>query len=50
VKKDLKKKEKKEVYQKPEIKSETVEISVYGNYGATGPIPQAQPMAGLCCP
>ena len=49
MKRDLKKEEKKEAYQKPEIKSETVEISVYGNYG-TAPIPQDMPFFGLCPP
>jgi hypothetical protein len=46
MKRDLKKK-KKEVYQKPEIKSETVEMGVYGQYQ---PVPQLQPFFGLCPP
>ena len=39
----------KEVYQKPEIRSEKIEIGVYGAYGGDLPIPQLQPFFGLCC-
>jgi hypothetical protein len=39
---------KKEVYQKPEIRSEKIEIGVYGAYG-DGPIPELQPFFGQCC-
>ena len=39
----------KEEYCKPEIKSETIDIGVYGNYGDTAPIPELQPFFGLCC-
>ncbi len=38
----------KEKYNKPEIRSEELEIGVYGQYGG-GPIQQLQPFFGLCC-
>ena len=47
MKQDLKKK--KELYQKPEIISEAVEMDVYGQYVQTGPVQQLQPFFGLCC-
>jgi hypothetical protein len=41
----------KETYRKPEIRSETVEIGVYGNYGVPeDPFPQLLPYFGLCPP
>ncbi len=43
--------EKREAYEKPEIRTEKIDIGVYGNYGeGPGPIPQLQPFFGLCCP
>ena len=41
--------EKREAYEKPEIRTEKVDIGVYGQYGA-GPVQQLQPFFGLCCP
>ena len=40
---------KKEKYEKPEIRTEKVEIGVYGDYGGGGPIQSMQPFFGLCC-
>jgi hypothetical protein len=40
----------KETYRKPEIRSETIEIGVYGNYNGELPVPQLQPFFGLCPP
>ena len=37
-----------EAYHKPKIRSEVIEIGAYGDY--EGPIPQMQPLFGLCCP
>ena len=39
----------KETYEKPEIRTEEIELGAYGQYDA-GPIQQLQPMFGLCCP
>ena len=41
--------EKKEIYEKPAIRTEEIELNVYGNYGVQGPIPALQPFFGLCC-
>lgn len=41
---------KKEVYEKPEIRSEKVEMTVYGQEYTTEPVPQLQPFFGLCPP
>ena len=38
----------KEKYCKPEIRSEEIEVGVYGDGGY--PIPQLQPFFGLCPP
>ncbi|RCV62724.1 hypothetical protein C5S53_17625 [Methanophagales archaeon] len=38
---------KREEYNKPEVKSETIEIGAYGQY--EGPIPQMDPFFNLCC-
>jgi len=43
------KKLEKETYEKPEMRTEEIEIGVYGNY-ETSPVAQLQPMFGLCCP
>jgi hypothetical protein len=39
----------KEVYEKPIIRTEEVELNAYGNYGGESPIQQLQPFFGLCC-
>lgn len=39
---------KKEIYEKPAIKTEEIELNVYGQYG-DGPVQQLQPFFGLCC-
>ena len=40
----------KELYEKPKMVIEKIELAtVAGQYGA-GPIAQMQPMFGLCCP
>ena len=39
---------KKEGYNKPEIRSEAIEIGAYGNYNG-GPIQALQPFFGICC-
>ena len=43
--------EKKEMYEKPEIKTEELEVNVFGTYGGDGggPIPALMPFFGLCC-
>jgi len=38
----------KETYEKPAIKTETMELGVYGQYGG-GPIQMMQPFFGICC-
>ena len=43
---DVRKKMVKEIYCKPEIRSEEIEVGVYGEY----PIAQMQPWFGLCPP
>lgn len=40
---------KKEFYEKPEIRTEEIELNAYGQY-ATAPVPQLQPFFGLCPP
>lgn len=39
----------KETYVKPEIRTEEIELNVYGQY-AQSPIQQMQPFFGLCLP
>ena len=39
---------KREEYKKPEIRSETIEIGAYGQYGES-PVQALQPLFGLCC-
>ena len=42
---------KKEEYKKPAIKTEEIELNVYGQYGEVEPpVAQLQPFFGLCCP
>jgi len=48
IKKEIKEDAKKETYEKPEIRTEEIELFAYGEYEA-GPIQQMQPFFGLCC-
>lgn len=40
---------KREIYEKPAIRTEEIELGVYGEY-QTSPVPQLQPFFGLCPP
>jgi hypothetical protein len=40
---------KKEQYEKPELKTEELEIGSFGQAGPSGPVQYLQPNFGICC-
>ena len=48
IKKEIKEDAKKETYEKPEIRTEEIELFAYGEY--VNPAQQLQPWFGLCPP
>lgn len=50
IKEEIKEDAKKETYEKPEIRTEEIELFAYGEYGGGGPIQVVHPFFGLCCP
>jgi len=49
IKKEIKEDAKKETYEKPEIRTEEIELFAYGQYEAL-PIPELAPFFNLCPP
>jgi len=49
IKEEIKEDAKKETYEKPEIRTEEIELFAYGEYGG-GPVQVVHPFFGLCCP
>ena len=44
-----KKETKKEKYERPEVKTQIIEMGAFGAYGSSSPVPSLQPFFGLCC-
>ena len=40
---------KKEQYEKPELKTENIEMGSFGQAGPAGPVAYLQPNFGICC-